>query len=114
MNQMKHKNLSNIKLNSNSNIKIMTAYYPKHEKHKPIVRPNLSILTTELNNKYNNWITFNRLKNALNSFKSKKSPGPDELKPIVFKHLPDSLVKQLQTIYKACIALGYTPGSRQR
>ena len=33
-------------------------------------------------------------------FKNKKSPGPDGLKPIIFKHLPDNIIREIEFIYK--------------
>ena len=46
---------------------------------------------------------------AFDGFKTKKSPGPDQLKPSILKHLPTSFIDQIKTIYKACLALHYTP-----
>ena len=46
---------------------------------------------------------------AFDGFKVKKSPGPDQLKPSILKHLPASFIGQIKTIYKACLALHYTP-----
>ena len=43
------------------------------------------------------------------NFKSKKSPGPDGFKPILFKYLPDKYINYLVLIYKACIELKFTP-----
>ena len=40
---------------------------------------------------------------------SKKSPGPDGLKPITLKHLPQSMITSIKIIYKAAIALHFTP-----
>ena len=42
-------------------------------------------------------------------FKDKKTPGPDDMKPIIFKHFPDNIIDYLQTIYKAVIKLHFTP-----
>ena len=39
----------------------------------------------------------------------KKSPGPDQLKPIIFKNLPKNIVEFIVLIYKAAIHLHYTP-----
>ena len=59
--------------------------------------------------KYNDWINIHRVTKALGSFQAKKSPGPDGIKPIIFPHLPDSFTEQIVIVYKACIALEYTP-----
>ena len=42
-------------------------------------------------------------------FESKKSPGPDGLKPITLKHLPHSMITSKNMIYKASIALHFAP-----
>ena len=42
-------------------------------------------------------------------FQSKKSPGTDGLKPIVFKHLPDDMIQFITSLYKALVLLEFTP-----
>ena len=49
------------------------------------------------------------MRSALLKFKAKKSPGPDNLRPLVLPHLPESILESLVFVYKACIALHYTP-----
>ena len=41
------------------------------------------------------WITVEKLKTVFNIFKSKKSPGPDGLKPLVLKNLTEDKLKEL-------------------
>jgi ribonuclease HI len=55
------------------------------------------------------WINPERITKAFNDFKSKKSPGTDGLKPIVLKHLPQTMIMIIELIYKAMILLHYTP-----
>ena len=45
----------------------------------------------------------------MEGFKDKKSPGPDQLKPVIFRHLPDNVLEHLSFIYKSCIIFGFTP-----
>ena len=45
----------------------------------------------------------------MESFNKKKSPGPDGLKPLVFSYFPPNLIEHLNTLYKASIALSFTP-----
>ena len=45
----------------------------------------------------------------MGGFQSKKSPGPDGLKPVLFPHLPDNFIKYLKFLYKACIKFSFTP-----
>ena len=49
------------------------------------------------------------LLNVFNKFKSKKSPGPDQLKPLVLKELPANKLQELIFIYKAMLLLKFTP-----
>ena len=42
-------------------------------------------------------------------FKPYKAPGPDGFKPIIFKHLPESIFVRISFIYKASLHFHYTP-----
>ena len=59
--------------------------------------------------KYDDWINETLVTKALLGFEDKKSPGPDELKPIIFKYFTPKIVQFLTLIYKGCIYLHYTP-----
>ena len=65
--------------------------------------------TSDLDKRYGDWITPELVRKSLRKFKPNKAAGPDELKPIIFKYLPNNAIAALTTIYKACIALGHTP-----
>ena len=45
----------------------------------------------------------------MKQFKPNKASGPDGLKPLVFKYLPQNALEVLVLIYKACISMGHTP-----
>ena len=66
---------------------LLTKHYPEHTytKETEYDRSKTTNLA-ELNDLYNDWINTDRIILALNKFKAKKSPGPDKLKPIRFKH----------------------------
>ena len=64
---------------------------------------------TQLESSYNDWINPDRVRRSLRLFKPNKAAGPDGLKPIVFKYLPDNAIAVLSVLYEACIALGHTP-----
>ena len=49
------------------------------------------------------------VREALSVFQSKKSPGPDGFKPVLFDHLPDNTIRALTLIYQAILHLRYTP-----
>ena len=55
------------------------------------------------------WIDDRRVRDALSSFGLDKAPGPDGIKPIVLKNLPDSAINILQRVFAAMIDLHYTP-----
>ena len=55
------------------------------------------------------WITPQRVKNAIAGFDDHKAAGLEDIKPIVLKHFPENIITYLVIIYTACINLGYTP-----
>ena len=55
------------------------------------------------------WIEEGLVRKAMRMFKPNKAPGPDGLKPIVFRYLPHNAIEVMTLIYKACISLGHTP-----
>ena len=55
------------------------------------------------------WVTKGKLNLAINQFKSKKSPGPDGLKPILLKQLPEESIDHLLFLYKTALLLEFTP-----
>ena len=66
------------------------------------------IETKKLVNKFD-WISNAKIKEALNTFEKKKSPGPDGLKPLIFEYLPERYIDYLNLIYTSCIHFHYTP-----
>ena len=58
--------------------------------------------------KNEDWITEELTKEALNLFQKKKSPGPDEIKQVIFEHLPLKFIRHL-FFYRSVIQLKYTP-----
>ena len=70
-------------------------------------RRNCSI--AQLEDKYNDWISTQKIIAALDGFEKEKSPGPDGIKPLIFEHLPPQFLHTLRIIYRSCIHLGYTP-----
>ncbi len=55
------------------------------------------------------WIDDDLVRASANSFSDFKACGPDEIKPVMIKHLPKVAVSILTGIYEACIALAYVP-----
>ena len=66
------------------------------------------IPTDELQDSHD-WIDDDLVRQSMLQFKPNKAPGPDGLKPIVFKYLPQNAIEVITIIYKACISLCYTP-----
>ena len=55
------------------------------------------------------YVTDKLVRKSLLMFKPKKAPGPDKLKPIIFKYLPKSFLSHITFIYKSSLQLRYTP-----
>ena len=76
----------------------MDTHYPQNTESKPTVFQNqLKIELSDLQYLYETWLSTDKIRLALNSFKDKKTPGPDGMKPIVFKHFSNNILLQLQT-----------------
>ena len=73
------------------------------------VDADISVLKEDVITMYDDFISDGLVKEALRRFKPFKAPGPDGLKPIIFKHLPDTFISLVTFIYKCCLALRYTP-----
>ena len=69
--------------------------------HTPKTKPEYNhtkIPTTDISNpEFKPWITQSHVRRVLLKFKAKKSPGPDKLKPIIFKYLPRNTLCLLYT-----------------
>ena len=90
-------------------------HFPAATNTKHVTYNNRRNLAVEsVKDKYKDWIDCHKIRAALNGFEKKKSPGPDELKPLVFDHLPDEFLAALEIIYKSSIHLGYTPKAWKR
>ena len=93
-------------------IKVLTdAHFPAAQQGTvPLTRDkSLRFSKEELDGRYQTWINPDLVRRAMRKFKPNKAAGPDELKPLVFKYLPDNAIDVLTLIYKACIALSHTP-----
>ena len=88
---------------------LLTQHFPSATPVKPTVYSNKKVSRAEIMDYKPDWITPERVKKALLGFQSKKSPGTDGLKPIVFKHLPDDIIQFLTSLYKALVLLEFTP-----
>ena len=55
------------------------------------------------------WITISKLQLAFKGFHSKKSPGPDGIRPVVLKHFPVNMLQITLRLYKLSMLLSFTP-----
>jgi hypothetical protein len=122
MKQMLHKSapqVGTIKLNNGlyslpgtETLKAMAdAHFTGHNPNWELIQPQTEVLLDQLQAMFTDIITPDRLQLAFDGFKTKKSPGPDKLPPLALKHLPPEVIKQTVIIYKAALALNYTPCS---
>ena len=85
-------------------------HFPASTDTRRIIYNNRRALdTAAIKHKYDDWINVRLITEALGGFEKKKSPGPDEIKPLLFEHLPPEFIETLMIIYKSTIHLGYTP-----
>ena len=68
-----------------------------------------AVLRSDVEARYGDYITKDKVRLALNMFKPMKAPGPDGIKPIVFRYLTENFIGYVMMIYKSCLALHYTP-----
>ena len=88
---------------------LLEAHYPGIKtKQGTKYERNKSVYTNLLNDRYE-WISVDRLSTVFRGFKAKKSPGPDSFGPQVLMQLPPNIMEHIIIIYKACIALHFTP-----
>ena len=59
--------------------------------------------------KYLEYVTPKLVRRSLLKFKPFKAPGPDELKPVIFRYLPPSVITFLTFLFQSCLHLRYTP-----
>ena len=75
----------------------------------PLAHDNDKCISTSDLDELHDWIDEDLVRKLLKQFKPNKAPGPDSLKPIVFRYLPQNAIQILVTIYKACVSLCHTP-----
>lgn len=62
-----------------------------------------------INDERASFITLEKIKTAVMSFGSHKGPGPDNLSPVVFKHMGPAALSRMQDIFRASYLLGVLP-----
>ena len=67
--------------------KMMAKQFPSHTpKTNPEYNHTKITTTDKTRSDFKPWITQSHVRRVLLKFKGKKSPGPDKLKPIIFKY----------------------------
>ena len=85
-------------------------HFPQHTIIRDaIYNIDAKILKSELDDKLKKILTTEKVRRALKGFDNKKSPGPDNFKPIMFKYFTKPIYKYITDIYKACVILQFTP-----
>ena len=62
----------------------------------------------EIESKYD-FVNLGLVRESVLRFKPEKAPGPDGLKPFIFRHLPTKFWRLLTFVYKCCLHFHYTP-----
>ena len=89
---------------------LTTAHFPAATAGTtPFKHDNQHKVDTDTIRDSHDWIDDDLVRKAMRQFKPNKAPGPDGLKPLVFKYLPQNAIETLTLIYKACITFGHPP-----
>ena len=81
----------------------------EHFPGNSVIEPPLPPLSPAITLQSIPWITDKLISQAIHSFKKDKAAGPDDFKPILLQNLPPIVISRLNTLFTACISLGYTP-----
>ena len=86
---------------------LMKHHFPNATQQKWVVYNHKKLKTSDVSELFSTWIHLDKLKSSLQGFDNKKSPGPDNLKPVIFQHFPENVLQFLLLIYKS--SLEFTP-----
>lgn len=88
---------------------LMQSHFPSITPPQSIEHKETKITTVAINKAEIEGFDTYKLDEVIKTFKNKKAPGPDGLKPFVLKELPRNKRKDLLFIYKTMIFLQFTP-----
>ena len=88
---------------------LLSKHFPDSQPLKPTIYSGTTVLREHIKKWDPDWITKEKLSEILKGFKSKKSPGTDELSPLVLKNFPPEFLTHLVFLYKCLIKLNFTP-----
>lgn len=93
--------------------RVAEVHFPAADEIQDSGRPtfcgSVPVSSAIISDKYNEYVSVDLVRLSLKKFKPFKAPGPDGIKPVVFRHLPISFLVFLTFIYKACLHFHYTP-----
>ena len=82
----------------------MSKHFPTHTAKTNPEYNHTKIVTTEISKPdFKPWITQSHIRRLLLKFQAKKSPGPDKIKPIIFKYLLQNILDIISFIYLSLI-----------
>ena len=85
---------------------LLDSFFPDSTPVREVTVPKKVFVTcTELKSLF----SCRKIEEAFKSFKKKKSPGPDGIKPELLHNLDKGTLKRLAAIYNASLTLGYVP-----
>ena len=90
---------------------LINAHFPMNKKPISTRYKHIKVPSYEIEGRFVSWINDDVVQEALLKFEHKKSPGPDGIKPVIFQFLPKNIIAEITFIYKACIALSFTPSA---
>ena len=86
----------------------MARHVPENKDPEPETR-HAKIATASAVAKTMPFLSLRRLRKAFRLFGPLKTPGPDEIHPIMVQKSPKEVLEYLCLLFKASIAIGYTP-----
>ena len=90
--------------------KLTDAHFPAATQGTdPVPHDNTLSIKTSVVEESHEWIDSDMVRKSMRQFKPDKAPGPDGLKPLIFRYLPQNAIDIITLIYKACISFGFTP-----
>ena len=88
---------------------LLYKHFPSASPTRKVKYTHYKVPSYEVEGRFNTWISEELVVQALTEFTNNKSPGPDELKPVIFQYLPANIIKIITYVYKACRCLSFTP-----
>ena len=89
-------------------LRVINTHFPGNRMISPVQEEDGTTIVN-IHHERANFITSEKVGEAIKTFKDHKAPGPDGLQPCVLKHLDLETLDRLTNLYKASYLLGYVP-----